>query len=156
MRRKILIFLGLLVALLPYLGFPYDYNKWIWTTAGFLIVFLLLLPRTPKIRRLEDRLDEMSHLSRTSHTDMAESEAPRSLHVERRETEDRGGVRIERQTIVDTKRTEKTLSPASPTFPGSSDITDTIVERKVSVVRRRKKSDNGTPPPYANYGSGNT
>jgi len=150
MRRKILIFLGLLVALLPYLGFPYDYNKWIWTTAGFLIVFLLLLPRTPKIRRLEDRLDEMSHLSRTSHTDIVESEAPRSLHVERRETEDRGGVHIERQTTVDTKRTEKTPSPAY------SDVTDTIVERKVSVVRRRKKSDNGTPPPYANYGSGNT
>lgn len=153
MRRKILIFLGLLVALLPYLGFPYDYNKWIWTTAGFLIVFLLLLPRTPKIRKLEDRLDEMSHLSRTPPSGTDESEAPRSLHVERRETEDRGGVHIERQTTVDTKRTEKTPSPAGSAY---SDVTDTIVERKVSVVRRRKKSDNGTPPPYANYGSGNT
>lgn len=130
------------MALLPYLGFPYDYNKWVWTTAGFLIVFLVLLPRTPKIRRIEDRFDQMSKLSRG---DEEESETPRSLHVERRETEDKAGVRIERETIVDTKRTEE--SPTS----------DTLVERKVSVVRRRKKSDSTLSPTLPDYsGGGNT
>lgn len=150
MRRKILIFLGLLVALLPYLGFPYDYNKWVWTTAGFLIVFLVLLPRTPKTRRLDERFDTMSRSSRISQEDGGESEPQRSLHVERRETEDRGGVRIEREAIVDTKHIEESLPPVSP------DTIDTVVERKVSVVRRRKKAGSTPPPTFSDYGSGNT
>ncbi len=143
MRRKILIFLGLLVALLPYLGFPYDYNKWVWTSAGFLIVFLVLLPRTPKIRRLEDRLDEMSQMTRGQRGN-TENDIPRSLHVERRETEDKGEVHIERETVVDTQRTLE-----SPTR-------DTIVERKISVVRRRKKAESAPQSTYSNYDSGNT
>jgi hypothetical protein len=150
MRRKILIFLGLLVALLPYLGFPYDYNKWVWTTAGFLIVFLVLLPRTPKIRRLEERFDAMSRSSRVSQEDGGEGEPQRSLHVEQRETEDRGGVHIERETIVDTKHIEESLPPVSP------DVIDTIVERKVSVVRRRKKAESTPPSTFSDYASGNT
>lgn len=141
MRRKILIFLGLLVALLPYLGFPYDYNKWVWTAAGFLIVFLVLLPRTPKIKRFEERLDEMSKFSRG---DDEGREVPRSLHVERSETEDTGGVHIERQTIVDRKHTE------GPPSGMGGPVSDTLVERKISVVRRRKKSDS------SGYGGGNT
>lgn len=141
MRRNMLIFLGLLVALLPYLGFPYEYNKWVWTTAGFFIVFLVLLPRTSKMRRLEERLDEMSKSLRGNEK---ENDMPRSLHVERREAEDRAGMRIERQTILDTQHTS-----ASPT-------SDMLVEQKVSVVRRRKKVNNTPTPSFPNYGSGNT
>lgn len=116
MRRNILIILGLLTALLPYIGFPYDINKWIWTITGFTTVILLIVP----IRRSRVHYREIEQ-----ETD-AES-APRSLHVERREVNDRGGVHIERETITDTAQTI------------DSSNTDIVVEKQVTVTRRRKQ-----------------
>lgn len=113
MRRNILIFLGLLTALLPYMGFPYDVNKWIWTLAGFTIVAILVVP----LRR-----------GRSHRTENEGSEAlPRSLHIERREVDDRAGVHIERETITDTERID------------DSPNTDIVVEKQVTVMRRRKQ-----------------
>lgn len=53
--------------------------------------------------------------------------APRSLHVERREVDDRAGVHIERETITDTERID------------DSPNTDIVVEKQVTVMRRRKQ-----------------
>jgi hypothetical protein len=115
MRRNILILLGFLTALLPYLGFPYDINKWIWTLAGFIIVILLVVPfRRGRVHREESEYSDA---------------APRSLHVERREVDDREGMHIERETITDTERI-----PDAPN-------TDIVVEKQVTVMRRRKQKN---------------
>jgi hypothetical protein len=113
MRRNILIFLGLLTALLPYMGFPYDINKWVWTIVGFTITALLIVPlRRGRIRAQDGEDAEME---------------PRSLHVERREVDDRAGMHIERETITDTERID------------DSPHTDIVVEKQVTVMRRRKQ-----------------
>jgi hypothetical protein len=112
MRRNILIFLGLLTALLPYMGFPYDINKWVWTVVGFTIVLLLAVP----LRR-----------ERIHARDGDVGSVPRSLHVERREVDDRAGMHIERETITDTERID------------DSPNTDIVVEKQVTVMRRRKQ-----------------
>jgi hypothetical protein len=116
MRRNILIFLGLLTALLPYMGFPYDVNKWIWTITGFVIVAFLIVPlRRRGVHHREN--DEARNIEAT----------PRSLHVERREVDDRAGIHIERETITDTERID------------DSPNTDIVVEKQVTVMRRRKQ-----------------
>lgn len=48
MRRHTLLFLGLFVMFLPYLGLPYALFRPLLTAAGLLIVLLLLLPRRRK------------------------------------------------------------------------------------------------------------
>ena len=50
--------LGFVVAILPYLGFPYDINKWIWTVAGLLIMFLLYFSQKGKYNYVSDPLAE--------------------------------------------------------------------------------------------------
>jgi hypothetical protein len=116
MRRNILIFLGFLTALLPYLGFPYDINKWIWTVSGFTIVFFLVVPlRRKKMLSQEYAVDANAGME------------PRSLHVERREVGDRAGVHIERETVTDVERRIDTAQ------------SDVIVEKQVTVTRRRKQ-----------------
>lgn len=116
MRRNVLIFLGLLTAILPYLGFPYDINKWIWTIAGFTIVFFLVVPlRRKKMFSQEHAVDEQ------------ETKSPRSLHVERREVDDRAGVHIEREIVTDMEHSDDTAQ------------SDIIVEKQVTVTRRRKQ-----------------
>lgn len=116
MRRNILIFLGFLTALLPYLGFPYDINKWIWTISGSTIVFFLVVP----LRRKKLLSHEYAIETNTG--------APqRSLHVERREVDDRVGVHIERETVTDVERSMSTAQ------------SDIIVQKQVTVTRRRKQ-----------------
>lgn len=116
MRRYILIVLGLITALLPYIGFPYDINKWIWTITGFTTVIFLIVPM---------RRSKMHYRGVEQETDVEST--PRSLHVERREVNDRGGVHIEREIVTDTAETI------------DSSNTDITVEKQVTVTRRRKQ-----------------
>lgn len=83
------MFLGLLVAFLPYAGFPYDWNRFVWTTAGLLIFFLVFFSR--KRVAAPSSLREVFHMQNGT----------RSLHVERREVEDRPEVHIETETTLD-------------------------------------------------------
>jgi membrane protein implicated in regulation of membrane protease activity len=111
MLRRILIFLGLVIAVLPYLGFPYDWQSIASTSIGLLIVSILMFSRRP--RRKE--------------TEFPQKEEGRALHVERMEVVERPEMHVERETVIDTERTE-----------GPRD-TETTVEKKVTVVRRRRK-----------------
>ncbi len=116
MRRNILIVLGLLTALLPYLGFPYDISKWIWTISGFMIVALLVVPFRGRKMHAQAKMG------------VGGVEAlPRSLHVERREVDDRAGMHIEREIITDTERIEDAPNA------------DIVIEKQVTVSRRRKQ-----------------
>ena len=124
MVRNIVMLLGLLVAFLPYLGFPYEVDKWIWTFAGFAIVAILFFSKRSRIRREVNQHTEES-VER-------ENGRPRALHVERTEVEDRPRMHLERKTVVDTERRHE------------EDNTDTLVEKKMTVVRRRRqKSETG-------------
>jgi type III secretory pathway component EscV len=123
MLRRLLITFGLLIAFLPYLGFPHTWQSVISTVVGFAIVATLLLSRRKKAPRLSD--DEQS------------TEEGKSLHVERMEIEERPEVHVERETIIDTAETQETPDTA------------TTIEQKVTVVRRRRKktvADSGITP----------
>ena len=119
MVRNVVMLLGLLVAFLPYLGFPYEVDKWIWTFAGFAIVTILFFSKRSRIRR-----EVRQH---TEESAEREGGRPRAQHVERTEVEDRPSMHLERKTIVDTERRHE------------DDNTDTLVEKKMTVVRRRRQ-----------------
>lgn len=110
--------LGLLVAFLPYLGFPYEVDKWIWTFAGFAIVAILFFSKRSRVKREVHQHSEES--------EEKEGGRPRALHVERTEVEDRPRMHLERKTVVDTERRHE------------DDNTDTLVEKKMTVIRRRR------------------
>ena len=112
--------LGFLVAVLPYAGIPYDFAKWIWTVAGLLVIFLVFFSRRSRPRAG----DTVTHIEKSSDT-----EAPRALHVKRTEVEDRPQMQVERGVTIDTETTDE-----------SSDR-ETSIERKITVVRRRKKKN---------------
>ena len=114
MLRNILITIGLLVALLPYLGFPQSVDKFIFTGLGLTIVFLLVLSRR-----------ERGHHAHAS-------DAPKILHVERTEVEDSPRMHIERTTTLDTEEVER------------SDGEKIMTEKKTVVVRRRKRKSPDT------------
>lgn len=116
--------LGLLVAFLPYLGFPYEVDKWIWTFAGFAIVAILFFSKRSRVRREVHQLSEESEAK--------EGGKPRALHVERTEVEDRPRMHLERKTVVDTERRHE------------DDNTDTLVEKKMTVIRRRRQKPEGS------------
>lgn len=111
MLRNILITIGVLVALLPYLGFPQSIDKFIFTTLGLSMVFLLTLSRRERVHRKES----------------SEDDTPKILHVERTEVEDSPRMHIERTTTLDTEEVE------------SGDGEKTMIEKKTTVVRRRKR-----------------
>jgi hypothetical protein len=111
MLRNILIVIGLLVALDPYLGFPQSVDKFILTGLGLSIVFLLTLARRGKFH----------------HDRPASDVAPKILHVERTEVEDSPKMHIERTTTLDTEEVE------------SQDGEKVMTEKKTTVVRRRKQ-----------------
>ncbi len=125
MLRNILIIIGLLVALDPYLGFPQSIDRFILTGLGLTIVFLLALSRRGRL-----------HHSREGEL----NESPKILHVERTEVEDSPRMHIERTIILDTAEVEK------------EGATETTTEKKTTVVRRRKVKHEpdlatSTPPP---------
>ena len=115
MLRNILMFLGLLVSFLPYLGFPYDWNRFVWTTAGLSIFFLVFFSRRGRVAPRS--IQEVFHVENDT----------RSLHVERNEVKDRPLVHIERDVIVDTTRENET-----------DDIV-TVIEKSVTVKRKSRK-----------------
>ena len=84
------MFLGLLVAFLPYAGFPYEWNRFVWTITGLLIFFLVFFSRKGKVvsSSIKEALHQME-------------KGARALHVERREVEDRPEVHIETETTHD-------------------------------------------------------
>ncbi len=60
MARKIALFLGLFVAFLPYLGFPDDLDKFLYTIAGLVIAFLAWSGKRPTVASsLEDMEGEL-------------------------------------------------------------------------------------------------
>ena len=117
MLRRILISLGLIIAFLPWLGFPHSWQAVISTVTGFSIVLLLLLSR--RIR---------SHQNETGLVRNKEGEG-KALHVEHIEIIDRPEMHVERETIVETETTHESPS------------TETVIERRATVTRRRRKND---------------
>ncbi len=118
MLRNILLGLGFFVALLPHIGLPSSWYSAISSVSGLAIVFLLILTRRPAFRASEGSANS---------SEISSSNRPESLHVERKETEDRRDVHVEREIVVDTERITQT-----PT-------TEVVVEKKVTVERRRRK-----------------
>ncbi len=90
MLRNLLMILGLLVSFLPYLGFPYEWNRFVWTTAGLLIFFMVFFSR--RGAAVSSSLKDVFHMQNDT----------RSLHVERYTEKDRPLVYIEREVTVDT------------------------------------------------------
>ena len=82
--------LGLLVAFLPYAGFPYEWNRFVWTITGLLIFFFVFFSRRGRVvpTSIKEALHQME-------------KGARALHVERREVEDRPEVHIEIETTLD-------------------------------------------------------
>ena len=115
MLRNLLIVIGLLVAINPYLGFPQTFDKFILTGLGLFIVFLLAFSRRGR----------MSSDTR-GHSD----EAPKVLHVERTEVEDSPQVHIERNITLDTERSH------------NREGDEVFTEKQVTVVRRKKRKLN--------------
>ena len=62
--RKILIGLGLLIAFLPYLGFPQSFDTVVGTASGLLIVLLLALSRKDLPDRFRHSVDKFAQLTR--------------------------------------------------------------------------------------------
>ncbi len=121
MLRNVIIAIGLIVALVPYLGFPQSIDTIILTTLGLTLVVLTLLARRKlKRRRWDDRVEESDT-------------APKVLHVERTEVTDTPTVHIERVVTVD-QATEVAQSGE-----------ETIVEEKKTVVKRRKRKPKAEP-----------
>lgn len=110
MLRHVLISLGLLVAVLPYLGFPYDVNKWVWTLTGLLIVFLLYFSQKGKFSYGPYTNDEYKK---------DESETPRELGVVHHKKSHHQEMHIESPLIMETPLIEvkeekkETLTPIS-------------------------------------------
>ena len=111
MLRNILIAIGLLVAINPYLGFPQSVDKFILTGLGLLMVFLLVLSRKGRMHReVKETITDNLGIH----------------HIERTEIEDTPLMHVERSVIEDTE--------SIPNTNGE----DIVVEKKTSVVRRRK------------------
>src|SRR3989344_8430367 len=134
--RTILIGLGILIAILPYLGFPSWFNAAVYTLAGLGIVFLLTLFQ--KIRtRWEAKVGGDGTPPRPERD-------PRVLHVTRKEVEEYPYLHVEKETTLD-------LPVQSQTQAGTKHILespdeDTTIEKKVTVVRlpERSRSQSGT------------
>lgn len=58
MLRNLLMWIGFIVAILPYLGIPYDVTKWIWTILGLFIVFVLFFSQKGKLHYIPYSLEE--------------------------------------------------------------------------------------------------
>ena len=106
--------IGFLVACLPYLGLPHSWQAVISTVLGFMIIGVLLLARRRKS-------------APASVLPAERAQEGRSLHVERMEVVERPEVHVERETIIDTAQVHENTE------------TETTVEKKVTVLRKRKK-----------------
>ena len=118
MLRTILMFLGFIVAVLPYVGIPYDVTKWIWTIIGLLIVFMLFFSQKGKLHYIPYSLDE-------------EDEPVRNLPVMHDDHVERPSMHIERDVVREVMIDQ---------------IPEEVIEREIRIeevvrppVRRRKK-----------------
>ncbi|OGZ07065.1 MAG: hypothetical protein A2942_03355 [Candidatus Lloydbacteria bacterium RIFCSPLOWO2_01_FULL_50_20] len=121
--RKILIVLGFLVAVVPYLGFPLWFKNLLLTLVGLTIVFFLTLFQ--KIRTRRETAEEKNEAL------VQRAEEPKTLHVERNEVEDYPEMRVEKEITFD-RLSAGTLETK---HIEESPDTDTTVEEKVNVVR---------------------
>ncbi len=125
MLRNIIITIGFLVALDPYLGFPDYIDTFILTGLGMSLVFLVALSRRVKIHHQDTRVH--SDDQGESQEILVADESPKILHVERTEVEDTPQVHIERVTTVDKEISQDAFGE------------DMEVEKKTTVVRKRKR-----------------
>ncbi len=140
MLRKILIFLGFLIAILPYLGIPYDWSRWIWTFAGLAIVFLVYFSRRGKSVRMEEN-KENTIKETVSTTEVVEkkiettiitspTQSSSSLYVDRIKDTPRQDIHIQRQPVSSVRRTPPRVS---------SDFVVSHAPKKITPVRRRQR-----------------
>ena len=115
MLRNLLMLLGLLVAFLPYLGFPYEWNRFVWTTAGLLVFFMVFFSRRGV--SVSSSIKEVFHMQNDT----------RSLHVERHTVKDGPLVPIEREVTVDT------------TAENETDELVMTTEKSVAIKRKSRK-----------------
>ncbi len=118
MLRNILMLLGFIVAVLPYVGLPYDFTKWVWTILGLVIVFLLFLSQKWKLHYIPYALEE---------NEDNEQEEVRELSVLRHEKIDRPEVHIEKEIVTDTIVDSH----------GAHEVS--VEETKVTTVRQKRK-----------------
>jgi hypothetical protein len=115
------MFLGFVVAVLPYIGIPYDVTKWIWTIIGLSIVFLLFFSQKGKLHYVPYSLED----------DESTEEPIRELHVLRHEEEERPQMHIETDTVI------HVALPATPEHPQE-------VQSAMTKMRQRRKKTNET------------
>lgn len=121
MLRKILIGLGAVVTLLPYLGFPATVDTVISTAVGLMIISLLMFGR--KIKAQHDASETMTETPRPIHAHFRSSDIPQQLH-------------IEKQITVDIEELEK------------SPVIESTLEKITTFTRkRRRQSDTNTTLP---------
>lgn len=111
---------GFIVAVLPYVGIPYDVTKWIWTIIGLTIVFLLFFSQKGKLHYVPYSLDEEDD-------EKGNEEVVRELHVLRHEEEDRPEVHIEKDIVTDT------------VINADGEAEVKVSETKVTTIHKRKK-----------------
>ncbi len=124
MLRNVLMSLGFIVAILPYVGLPYDVTKWIWSAIGLVIVFLLFFSRKGRLHYIPYELDEEERATSTE------------LRVTRHDEVDRPVVHIERETLL-----EALAGPDEP-----ADVV-TIEETKITSIKKRKRKGGESLPP---------
>ena len=111
------MFLGFIVAILPYIGLPYDFTKWVWTIIGLVVVFLLFFSQKGKLHYIPYSLED----------DAVAHEKPRELEVRRHEKENRPEVHIEKETTTDT------------IIDDESEREIKVEETKITTIRKRKR-----------------
>lgn len=111
MLRRILITLGVIIAILPHLGFPSTFDTFVYTFSGLIIVFLLAAPE-----------------SWVAYTNVKSERGirPHSIHITHSEVKQYPDGEIEREVTVDKE------------FAESPDE-DTTVEKKTTIVHARKR-----------------
>jgi hypothetical protein len=118
MLRNILMSVGFLVAVLPYVGLPYDVTKWIWTFAGLFLMVLIFFVQHPKRRESVVILDEPTI-----------EETPRELDVVRHEDTLRPEMHVERTIVVERTSME------------DGDEVTTLETNVTKAKRKRRKTD---------------
>jgi hypothetical protein len=83
MLRNILIFFGSVVAILPYVGIPYDVTKWIWTVLGLFIVFLLFFSQKGKLHYIPYSLEDDENSMRELPVRHQKDESVPHMHIEK-------------------------------------------------------------------------
>lgn len=124
MLRKILIGLGALITLLPYLGFPTAVDTVISTASGLMIISLLMLGR--KMKAQHDASETMTETPRPIHAHFRSSDIPQQLHIEKQLISDiedlektpSVGVTLEKITTFTRKRRRQSDTHSSLTKVG--------------------------------------